>query len=179
MAVKDGAKYLWFPDDDMSFPNDTVRVLLAEMAQADDKTMVIGGIYSSKSNPSEPLVYRGEGLGAFWKWKAGDIFEVTSLGTGCMLIDVEKLKCIPRPWFKTVDAGGYKRSDDLYFCDKVRNAGFKIVAHGGIICGHWLYNERDRKFDCYYLDKNSYPMRPVSDKEPRCEREYITELVTA
>jgi hypothetical protein len=170
LAVSSGAKYLWFPDDDMGFPSNACRLLISELEQSGPETMVCGGIYPSKSVPSEPLVYRGEGLGAFWKWKAGDVFEVTSLGTGCMLIDVEKLKNLPKPWFRTVD-GPEKRSDDLYFCDKVRAAGYKIIAHGGVICSHFLYNEKKRAFDHYELDKDSYPMRPVSDQEPHCERE--------
>jgi hypothetical protein len=170
MAVKDRAKYLWFPDDDMSFPGNACRLLMAEMDQAADDVMVIGGVYCSKSVPAEPLVYRGEGQGAFWKWKLGDIFEVSSLGTGCMLIDVKKLPKLPKPWFKTID-GPQKQSDDLYFCQKVREAGFKILCHGGITCGHFLYDELKREFTPYLLDPKSYPMRPVTEKEPRCARE--------
>jgi hypothetical protein len=175
-ALRDGAKYLWFVDDDVSVPAHAAKALIGTLENADNKSMVCGGIYCAKSLPTEPIVYRGEGVGAFWRWKIGDVFECTSIGTGCMMIRTELLNHIERPWFKTVDImetvgqPSVQITDDMYFCQKVQAAGFKILADTNVLTTHWEYDRGANKFIPYFFPEDCYPMRPVSEDEPRCER---------
>lgn len=171
LAIEHGAKYLWFVDYDMSFPMNTCSLLTATLENADEDTMVCGGIYTRRAHPAEPLVYRGEGLGSFWKWKAGDVFEVTGLATGCMLIKTEVFAHLEKPWFKTISEGQTSRTEDLFFSDRVRDAGFKILADSNVLCVHWDWDAKTHQFTPYCLAPDSYPLRPVSEKEPRCQRE--------
>jgi GT2 family glycosyltransferase len=169
-AIKAQCKYIWFLDDDVAPPFHAVRSLINQLENADEKTMVCGGIYCYKYSPTEPVVFRGEGLGAFWKWNQGDVFEVTSIGTGCMLIKTEVFEKIPKPWFKTVDTATLQMNDDIWFCQQVREAGFKILADGNSLCTHLDWDGDAQDFVPYELSEDTYPLRPISESEPRCKR---------
>lgn len=175
-ALEKRSKYLWFLDDDVAPPFHAIRQLITTLENSDDSVMIAAGIYCAKTWPTEPVVYRGNGAGAFWKWKVGDIFECTGIGTGCMVIKAERLLSIPEPWFKTIDEHGTpeepvrQETDDMYFCDKVIDAGYKILADTNVQCVHWGWNEEKKDFVGYLLPEDTYPMRPVTEDEPRCER---------
>lgn len=160
-AQEIGARYLWFVDDDTIPPPNSLRRLMYVLENNPD-VMVCGGVYVTKSDPPQPVVFRGMGLGSFWHWKRGDIFEVTGMGAGCMLINCEVFKHLKKPYFPWVDSPSEDAlkpsvliSEDISFCNAVRDAGFKIFAHGGVLCDH---------FDVatgitYQLPADSYPMR--------------------
>jgi len=154
--------YVLMVDDDVEVPIGAFRQLLQTMKQADDDVMVVAGIYPSRSNPPEPIVYQQNGHGAFWKWKRNSIFEVKScIGTGCMFIKMEVFDHISEPWFKTVDEEDRQITDDAWFCDKVIDAGFKILADAHVICAHWDMATQ-RRFE---LPDDSYPMIPSGKEE--------------
>jgi GT2 family glycosyltransferase len=141
-ALKSNARFVWFVDDDVLPPNYAVQRLMQALKR-DPKAMVCAGIYYSKQVVPEPLVFEDAASGAFTDWKAGQVFEVPGfIGTGCMLIKTEVFKYLDQPWFKTVD-WPEKITDDAYFCRKVKRAGFRILGHGGVLCGH--YNSQTRK----------------------------------
>lgn len=163
-AVKQKAKYVWFLDDDVVAPLFAVKRLIYDLEMADDDVMVAGAIYSTKDDSMpEPCVFQGNGVGPFWKWKKGDVFECTGIGTGCMVIKTEVFEKLEQPWFRTVnvshetgDLVSEFQSDDLYFCDKVTKAGYKILADGNVICIHWDVTRNPPK--AYMLPENSYPL---------------------
>lgn len=173
-AAEIGAEYMFFLDDDTVCPNYTLQQLHYEMAQRPD-VGVIGGIYCTKAEPPEPLVFKELGGGPFYEWTLGDVFECKGIATGAMMIKTSILKNIPKPWFKDfqdapigkkVDYNGvvfdeYKDSgtDDLYFCRKVTEAGYKILAHGGVLPVHI-----DQEGKYYTLPLDSYPCKSF-DKE--------------
>jgi hypothetical protein len=159
------AEFLWMVDDDTAPPHFAAAKLIYEMRHNPD-IAAIGGIYCMKSDPPDPTVYRGSGHGSFWDWSLNDVFEVTSVGTGCMMIRMSVFETLPRPWFATtltipdalidgeiINATGM--SDDLYFCDKLVNAGRHVYAHGGILCDHWDAQSRTK----YFLRPDSLPYR--------------------
>jgi len=156
-ALKLGAPYIWFLDDDVEVPYMACRQLMATLKQAADDVMIVGGIYPARQYPTEPIVYRGTGAGPFWRWKKNTIFECDLIGTGCMLIKTEVFKHLEKPWFKTIDTDNAKITDDAWFCDKVREKGFKILADAHVICKHWD-NQAQKAFE---LPKDSYPFQDV------------------
>lgn len=163
-AIKAGAKYLWFVDDDTVPPPNALKRLIYILDNYPD-VAVVGGIYVTRDDVvPQPLVFRGMGNGSFWHWKEGDIFEVTGMGAGCMLVRVEVFNKLPKPWFTFETADSYDAtvastsvSEDIHFCNLVRQAGYKIVAHGGILCDHW-HSTEDK---VYRLPADSYPLRPL------------------
>lgn len=162
MALKVGAKYLWFIDDDTVPPPNTLKRLIYVLDNNPD-IMVCGGVYVTKDSlQPQPVVFRGMGLGSFWQWKKGEVFEVTSMGAGCMLINTEIFKKIEAPYFPWPTSDSYDPSvpsssvsEDVSFCNKVRAAGYRVFAHGGVLCDHF-----DAKSgNTYQMPLDSYPMR--------------------
>lgn len=57
-----------------------------------DEVPVVSGLYYTKSEPSEPLLYRGRGTSFYDNWKMGDKVWVDGVPTGCLLIRVKLLE---------------------------------------------------------------------------------------
>jgi len=163
IAIEQKAKYLFFVDDDTIPPPQALRKLIYQL-QIHPDAKVCGGIYVSKQVPPEPIIGRGQSDGVFWNWKAGEVFEVDWMGAGCMLIDVDVFKHLTPPYFpwqylappetdKISNRG--QVGEDISFCWKVREAGFKILAHGGVLCDHY-----DASTGILHrLPLDSYPLR--------------------
>lgn len=174
-ALESESQFIFFLDDDVTVPPNIIRSLLFEFGNQPDDVMVIGGVYCTKTQPAHPLVFQHLGEGPFYKWRIGQVFPVELIATGAMMIKTEVFKHISPPWFKEIDSveDGKKHglipedfdghrfgiNDDGFFCHKVRNAGFKILAHGGMNCMHW-----DDKGTAYVLPDNSYPIKCELEK---------------
>lgn len=159
------APYVWFVDDDTVPPSNAIKMLLFTLEQHPEAA-AIGGVYCVREDPPMPLVFSDNGKGINWDWKVGEVFETWAMGAGCLLIRTEALKKIEKPWFKTVDVAVGEASapgtipinrlfvgEDVYFCNKVQKVGYKILAHGGVLCDHW---DTDSGV-CYTLPKDSKP----------------------
>ena len=90
--IEKGFEWLLFIDHDVILPPGTFLKLNERMIE--NKVPIWGGLYFTKSVPSEPLVYRGRGNGYFNKWKLGDEVWVDGLGMGCTLIHNSILKVL-------------------------------------------------------------------------------------
>jgi hypothetical protein len=55
---------------------------------------VVSGLYFSRSEPSEPLVFRGRGTSVYWKWKMGDKVFCDGVPMGCVLINMSLMKLL-------------------------------------------------------------------------------------
>ena len=135
-AMEAGVKYLWFLDDDTVPPQDAARHMM-KVFKEHPKAAVVGGIYTTRAAPPEPIVYSEQGAGAFWDWKAGEVFKCWGIGTGCMMIDLDVFRYLDKPWFLTTHDADRRESDDLHFCELVNQAGFEVWAHGGVLCHHY------------------------------------------
>lgn len=174
-ALITGSKYMLFLDDDVTVRPDIVRKLVYEFSVADDDVMVIGGIYCTKDSSGIPLVFKHVGEGAFYKWKLGEVFDCDVLATGMMMIKTELFSHLTKPYFKDVDGVeegfkygllpdnfqgiDFKMTDDAFFCHKVREAGYRILAHGGVLGMHW-----DSKGTAYLLPDDVYPIQAEMHK---------------
>lgn len=146
-AVKEKCRYLMFLGTDVTGPAYGVRQLIYHLENFREKKFAIaGGIYCNKGPAGMPMVFRGNGLGSFVDWKIGEVFEVTGIGMDFTCINVEMVKDLPKPWFKTIDSvedfreGVFKAehwTEDLWFCKKAQDAGLRIMADGGLLCSHW------------------------------------------
>jgi len=136
-ACQMGAKYLFFVDDDVEIPPYAIQMLLAAL-KVHPSAKVCGGIYSKKDSPpnNEPLVW-DENHTTIFTWPAGAVFRCGGLAAGCMLIDTSVFVQLPLPWFSL--RGGM---EDAYFCNVVRQEGFVVLAHGQVLCRHWIAEKR-------------------------------------
>lgn len=144
-AIAKNCKYLFFVDEDVTPPAHTVRQLIYHLEHW-PKAAIAAGIYCHKSPPAMPMVFRGNGVGPYWDWKVGEVFDCSGVGMGCAMIRVDVFKDLKEPWFKTVDSveafmdgipQGEMWTEDLWFCKLVTDAGWKILADGGILPNHW------------------------------------------
>ena len=130
-AVNAGCDYLFFVDDDMILPSDTLEELL--LCEKD----IVGGVYKTKYEVQDDVVEyfddkRPEGL-----------FKVKAIGTGCLLIKCDVFKKLPQPWFKYEwnKNGSVKRSHDWIFCEDAINAGYDVWANNTLEIGHICLKE--------------------------------------
>ena len=89
-AVEGDYEWLLFVEDDTIPPADAFMRFNAYMRDA--SVPVVSGLYYTKSQPSEPIVYRGRGNSYFGDWKPGDKVWADGVPTGCLLINVKVLK---------------------------------------------------------------------------------------
>lgn len=111
-ALQGHASHILFIDSDMRFPEDTLEQLLA-----DGKDIVGANCKHRQANK-----WTG---GVTSKGKKG-MQEVTQLGFGVTLIRTEVFIKMPEPWFATPYDGEKFVGEDVFFCYKAKEAGYKV-----------------------------------------------------
>lgn len=147
-ALQKDFDFVFFMDTDMLFPKGCLGLMLKHFLRIPgDEPVVLGGVYSSRSNDHRWHVYRWSEKENMWQsmrfaLRQG-VTKVDAIGTGCMLIDVNVFKEIKFPWFEydyvNYDPEKYtydRMSEDMVFCKKLQNAGIPLYADSDIICGH-------------------------------------------
>lgn len=137
-ALKDGVDQILFVEEDMVFPDDTFTNMVSM-----DKPVV-----------SCDYADRRTGKSLTWRDKAGNVILT---GLGCMLVKREVFEKMEKPYFKRVTAkinsdgsftelsGGTKDTSygtqDVYFCIKIREAGYEIDLLPSANVGHMQVEE--------------------------------------
>lgn len=140
-AKKNESDYLLFVDDDMTFPENTLELLLQH------KKDVVGvnsysrciplsstvGLMDEEGNYKHPDKYP-----SFEMKIPNGLFEAYFVGAGVMLIDMKVFPKIASPYFEFtyMETGQVLNGEDGTFCDKVRKAGMKVWCDGSIPIGH-------------------------------------------
>jgi len=133
LALENKSDYLLFLDSDMVPTPDMIQRLLSH------KKEVVGALAFSRSYPHDPITMR------LWNDKEyyrsipnGELMDVDATGGACLLIDMKVFKKIEYPWFDFSVYQGEKTaySEDVIFCRKLKNAGFKIFIDTGLSVGH-------------------------------------------
>ena len=125
-AMREKCTHVLFIDSDMRFPHDMIERLLqhdldivaTNCARRRMPTGPTAQIY--KENGERELVYTMP--------ESTGLQEVGSVGMGVMLIKANVFAKLAEPWFETPwrhDKRGYI-GEDVFFCKKARDAGFKI-----------------------------------------------------
>lgn len=141
-AIELKCKYIFYLDDDV-VPSCMIIKRLYKILEQHPEAAVAAGIYTPRIKDQEPMVFKELGMGPHWDWKFGDLIECKGVASGAMMVRTAALANISRPWFRTVTENprnpeqSFMVTDDLYFCNKVDEAGYKIFADGGSLCSHW------------------------------------------
>ncbi len=140
MAVEKDMEWLLFIDHDTIIPADAFIRLNDYMRNK--KYPVVSGLYFTRSDPAEPLIYRGRGNSYFDDWDMGDKVWVDGIPMGCTLIHCSILremyknseeymvgnqimrKVFETPtsiWFDPVkqEYNSFTGTEDLQWCDRV------------------------------------------------------------
>ena len=134
-ALNSGADYvLWF-DSDMIFQPDTMIKLLEHK----DEGGIISGVYFRRSPPYTPVVFAKcnirERSWADLEEMPTELVEVEGVGFGCVLVSTDVLMSIAAKewrWFEPLKGFG----EDLSFCWRARECGYKIILNPSVKCGH-------------------------------------------
>ena len=146
-AIDEGIEFLLFLDDDVLFPELAFYRLWVAMSKHPEAACITG-IYTSKQDPAEPLLYRDEMDGAYWDWELGDLIPIHSAGAGIMLVRMSYVAKLEPPWFNDVVVEKSSEDDatlnrntwghDRFFHMRLRDeAGGVIYADTGLLCAHW------------------------------------------
>lgn len=146
-ALRIGAEYILFIDDDVILPTNCFNKLVYWAKKGHD---VVSGVYYSKQIPPQPLIFKGRGNGYLSDWKVGDTIEdADGIGMGITLIKTDVFKRISKPWYKSVvnqkEKGGkglVSVDESLYFCDKLKLSGVKILVDTSIQGIHFDSNSK-------------------------------------
>jgi SAM-dependent methyltransferase len=169
-AIANDAKTLLFVGDDVHVPSHALELMLKRHRLG---AKVVTGVYWTKTPNPQPYIYRGYLDGAFYDWKVGEYFEIDWAGCDCLMLDVEMLKTIPKPWF-SLDYNmalveerpeGWRQpseTEDLYFYSKLKDAGVKVMC--------------DAAIQCYHEDRDTHLLYGVCDGMPQKDATYIPEV---
>jgi glycosyltransferase involved in cell wall biosynthesis len=143
-ALKGNFQWLFFLDDDVLLPPDTIPKLMSRNAD------IVSGLYYRRSPPIAPVALidtkpRPTFIGSF---NAGDCFEVDLVGAGCLLIHRRVLEAMKWPWFDwkldRFDIPEQERcSEDFHFCREAKKKGFKVWIDTSVQCQHVGYGKSE------------------------------------
>lgn len=138
VAKKLGCTHLWMADTDQVYPQDTLIKLLSH-----DLDVVAAKVHR-RYPPYDPLLLRGEIHNYKTvpedEWKQGGLIEVDATGCGSILYKMEVFKKIEHPWFQFKLEDPDPIGEDVFFCSKLKEAGYGIFVDCDIRVGHMGLN---------------------------------------
>lgn len=155
-VIESNSEWLLFWEHDNIPPPDALVKLNEYMLAG--KVPVVGGLYFTKTEPPEPLVYRGIGTSYFDKWRMGDKVWCSGLPFGFTLIHASLIKAM---WEESpeyiVTVGGQNtvtrrvfESPQKSISDPARGA---YASYGGTSDLAWC----QRVVDGNYFEKAGWP----------------------
>lgn len=154
-AIQSEADYVFWMDSDMVFAPDTL-VRMVDVLQK-NKLDILTGIYFRRVQPFSPVLFdmleirdQRASWTSFQEIPDG-IFEVGGCGFGCVLMDTGVFIDVQSK-FKQMFAPIGNVGEDLSFCWRARECGYKIYCDPSIVCGHVGYQIVDDKFYKSFLE---------------------------
>lgn len=149
-AIESEADYVMWFDSDMIFPPDTISRLMVHLQRED--VDIVTGLYFRRVQPFSPVLFdklelRPEG-GVEWtdfKEIKPELFEVGGCGFGCVLMPTEIFIAVQNK-FNQMFTPMFGVGEDLSFCIRARELGYRIWCEPSIPLGHVGYNVVTRNF---------------------------------
>ena len=148
-AVQIEADYVFWLDSDMSFKPDTL-VRMLDTLQKNDLD-ILTGLYFRRVNPFTPVLFdKLEINGEECEWSEfkeipDGLFEVGGCGFGCVLMKTDVFFDVHAK-YNQMFAPIANNGEDIAFCWRARNCGYKIFCDPSVICGHVGYSVVDDQF---------------------------------
>jgi len=154
-AMRLGAKYIWYVDDD-TLPPPKALYDMHNVMELNPHIGALSGVYTTREPLPEPLIYRAQGQGACWDFSVepGVTEPIMGAGAGCLLARVECLKevqdILGGPLWSDVheyERGGGRQmwGHDIRFCRRIWEAGesgkasqsWEVHVAGWVQCYHF------------------------------------------
>lgn len=157
MAINNNYDYVFMLDSDMdNFPPDLIYYFLDKMTTYDIKVLsglayCRNGVLDPKSKKllRAPAVFHKNEKGQIANWRdlmpgSGLITEDGLMcGSACMMVDVNVYKKIELPYYhwemiydKENNQISFENGEDIYFCRRAQEEGFKVYIDTNILIGH-------------------------------------------
>jgi hypothetical protein len=139
-------KYVLTIEEDNMPPPDGLLKLYENM----DKFDVIGGLYWTKGEGGQPMIYGNPKVipkNFIPQLPISEsLQECNGLGMGFNLFKLEMFRKVPQPWFKTMQEftpgkGAKVCTQDLYFFENAGKMGYKFACDTRIKVGHYSVEE--------------------------------------
>ena len=146
-AVEMGADQVLWLDSDMLFKPDTLKKLIKGREHGD----IVSGLYFRRVAPYSPVLFETLSIdeeGCHWtdmKEIPEGIFEVEGVGFGCVLTPTEVFLDVVEK-FGLMFSPIRNIGEDLSFCWRARQCGYKIVVDPSVECGHVGHHVITREF---------------------------------
>lgn len=137
-AIQCGADYMFMIDDDMMVPLDMFERLVKHEVD------IVAPLAFMRLAPHKPVIFRvDKGYDSMANreyyiprtvdnYPKDTLVECDGVGFGAALIKTSILEAIPKPWFMSTTGHG----EDLLFCKKAKEAGFRVFMDTSVKLGH-------------------------------------------
>lgn len=140
-AISAGADYVMWFDSDMTFQPDTLNAMIKELEEK--QLDFLSGIYYRRVPPYKTVLFdsleiiEGEGC----RWTCMDdvpdgLFEIAGCGFGCVLMSTDVLMSVVAKFNGRMFDPLEDLGEDLAFCWRARQCGYKLYADSAYQCGH-------------------------------------------
>ena len=152
LAVQNEVDYILWLDSDMVFPPNTLERML-KVLDEHKEIDVLSGLYFRRGHPFTPVLFsKLEVNGDVLDWEGyeeipSELFEIAGCGFGAVLMRTDCLLDIAAKegggvWFTPIANAG----EDLAFCVRARQNGYRIFCDPSIEFGHMGYAAVTRGF---------------------------------
>jgi len=148
-AIKNEFDYVMWFDSDMVFPADTLVRLMNTLKEKD--LDIISGLYFRRIPPYSPVLFdKLEIEGEACEWSEftklpEELFEIGACGFGCVLMKTDVFFDVQAKFGQMFAPIG-RNGEDVAFCWRARQCGYKIYCDPALVCGHVGYSVVDDKF---------------------------------
>jgi hypothetical protein len=138
-------------DDDCFPPRDVIKRLLARCFDEGHPFVAGTGLMRAYPFTTTAAKFYPEGITSVWKdnrtWLSGfewmdaipeELVDADFCGVPVAIIHRSCFEKLEKPWFGDQDAKGERVTHDVFFCNKLRQAGIPVKVDGTIKCGHLL-----------------------------------------
>lgn len=139
-AVSIGADYICWFDSDMVFTADTLQRLFKTLQETGAD--MVTGLYFRRVHPFTPVIFDKLEIDkdGVCKWTEpeeipGGPFEVGACGFGCVLMKTDVARAVMVE-FNNMFCPIGNNGEDIAFCWRARQCGYKIICDPSIECGH-------------------------------------------
>ena len=149
MAIQMDADFVFWLDSDMVFKSDTLVRMMDTLKKND--LDILTGLYFRRVPPYSPVLFdkleqNGENTEFSEFNKIPDeLFEVGGCGFGCVLMKTDVFFDVQSK-FGNMFAPMGNNGEDVAFCIRARECGYKIYCDPSIVCGHVGYSVIDDQF---------------------------------
>ncbi len=148
-AIQGEYDYVFWMDSDMQFPMNALTKLMEDIRKKD--LDMVTGLYFRRIPPYSPVLFDRleiDGVEATWSEFQSipeGLFEVGGCGFGCVLMKTDVFFDVQSRFGQMFTPIG-RNGEDVAFCWRARQCGYKIWCDPDVLCGHVGYSIVDDKF---------------------------------